>query len=199
MAMQRDQQTEMQTEMLSEQMTESRTDQTKGRRSEPTTAWPMEPPKEVLWVSQALSSGSQTERTWALWEPASKPMDARMDTEWGYPQRRWEPESETTTDPWEAASERRVWPKAPWTVGLWEHQRPRSEPPSEALRVLQMEKAMVQKMGKLRELLMGLQWEHLWELRTEKSRELLLDQKKECYSASPKETRWVPMWAVSWV
>ena len=189
----------MQWELLRDQSTESRTDQTKGRRSEPTMAWPMEPMKEVLSVSQALSSGSQTEQMWALWEPTSQPMDARMDTEWGYPECRWEPESETTTDPWEAASEQRVWPKAPWTEGLWEHQRPRSEPPSEALRVLQMEKAMVQRMGKLRELLMGLQWEHVWELRTEKSRELMLDQKKECYSASPKVTRWVPMWAVRWV
>ena len=88
MAMRRDQQREMQTELLWEQMTESRTDQTKGRRSEPTTAWLMEPLKEDLWVSQALSRGSQTERTWALWEQVSKPMDARMDTEWGYPERR---------------------------------------------------------------------------------------------------------------
>jgi hypothetical protein len=92
----------MQWELLRDQSTESRTDQTKGRRSEPTMAWPMEPLKEVLSVSQALSLGSQTEQMWALWEPTSQPMDARMDTEWGYPECRWEPESETTTDPWEA-------------------------------------------------------------------------------------------------
>ena len=55
-----------------EPKTESQSDQTKGLRSESTMAWRMEPLKGAQWVTpQALLWESQTERTWALWEPGS--------------------------------------------------------------------------------------------------------------------------------